>query len=69
MSRYILSQEARNDLREIKNYIAEDSIEAAQRLINEFRQAFRTLSKTPGIGHTRGDLTTRPMLFKPVAPI
>ena len=66
MSRYILSQEARNDLREIKDYIAEDSIEAARRLMSEFRQAFRKLSKTSGIGHTRGDLTNKPVLFKPV---
>jgi plasmid stabilization system protein ParE len=64
VSGYILSQEARNDLREIKNYIAEDSIEAARRLMREFRQAFRKLSKTSGIGHTRGDLTNRPVLFK-----
>jgi plasmid stabilization system protein ParE len=66
MSGYILSQEARNDLREIKNYIAADSIEAARRLMSEFRQAFRKLSKTPGIGRARGDLTNRPVLFKPV---
>jgi len=64
VSGYILSQEARNDLREIKNYIAEDSIEAARRLMREFRQAFWKLSKTSGIGHARGDLTNRPVLFK-----
>ena len=45
MSRYILSAEAREDLREIKNYIAGDSIEAARRVIADFRQAFCELAK------------------------
>ena len=47
MSGYILSQEARNDLREIKDFIAEDSIGAARRLIGEFREAVRKLARMP----------------------
>jgi plasmid stabilization system protein ParE len=66
MRRFVLSQEARHDLREIKNYIAMDSIASARRIIAEFRQAFRELGKTPGMGHTRQDLTKRPVLFWPV---
>src|SRR5579862_6434594 len=66
MRQVVLSQEARHDLREIKNYIAMDSIAIARRVIPEFRQAFRELGKTPGIGHTRQDLTRRPVLFWPV---
>jgi toxin ParE1/3/4 len=66
MRRFVVSKEARDDLREIKNYIAEDSIANARRVIGEFRHAFLELAKTPGMGHTRQDLTNRPVLFWPV---
>ena len=66
MTAYILSQEARNDLREIKSYIAADNLEAARRMIAEFRRAFRALARMPGMGHTRLDVTARPLRFWPV---
>ena len=40
MSRYILSATARQDLREIKHYIAENSLDAASRFLDAF---FETL--------------------------
>ncbi len=55
MSRYVLSQEAREDLREIKLYIAKDSTAAARRVIAQFRQAFRSVAKMPRMGHGRED--------------
>jgi plasmid stabilization system protein ParE len=66
MRRFVLAKEARHDLREIKNYIAEDSISSARRVISDFRHAFLELARTPGMGHTRQDLTIRPVLFWPV---
>ena len=66
MRRYKLSKEARQDLRQIKEYIAEDSIDAALRMVTEFREAFRLLAQSPGIGHRRPDLTPRTLLFWPV---
>jgi toxin ParE1/3/4 len=66
MKRFVLSEEARDDLQEIKSYIAEKSIEGARRVITEFRHAFRELGNTPGMGHRRQDLTKRPVLFWPV---
>ena len=66
MRRVVVSKQARHDLREIKNYIAEDSIANARRVLAEFRDAFLELGKTPGMGHTRQDLTKRPVLFWPV---
>jgi plasmid stabilization system protein ParE len=66
MRRLVVSKEARHDLREIKNYIAEDSIASARRVLAEFRHAFLELRKSPGIGHTRQDLTKWPVLFWPV---
>jgi plasmid stabilization system protein ParE len=37
MSRYVLSAEARQDLREVIGYIALDSVDAAGRVLDEFR--------------------------------
>jgi plasmid stabilization system protein ParE len=66
MSRYVLSAEARQDLREVIGYIALDSVDAAGRVLDEFRQAFRSLAAEPGMGHQRHDLTKRPVRFWPV---
>jgi len=52
MRRFVVSKEARRDLREIKNYIAEDSIASARRVLAKFRHAFLELGKSPGMGHT-----------------
>lgn len=59
MSRYILSGEAQADLREIRDYIAEDSVRAARRVMPEFTSAFRGLALMRYKGHRREDLTSR----------
>ena len=59
MSRYVLSKEAQADLRDIRDYIAKDSLRAAQRVLSEFTEAFRGLSQMPRKGHVREDLTAR----------
>lgn len=66
MTRYVLSKDAYLDLDGIWDYIAEDSIEAADRWIGELFNAFDVIGKNPGIGHKREDLTTYPVLFWPV---
>jgi plasmid stabilization system protein ParE len=66
MSGYVLSVEAEHDLEEIWDWIAQDSIDAADRWIEELFDAFERLAKTPRIGHTREDLTNLPVLFWPV---
>ena len=66
MSGYVLGRDAERDLNEIWDYIAEDSVEAADRLIAEFFEAFEALARNPGIGHTRRDLTPSQVLFWPV---
>ena|SRR5579864_3627536 len=63
MSGYILSPQAVEDLFEIWQYIAQDSENAASRVQSEFFETFRALSRTPGQGHQRRDLTARPVLF------
>ena len=66
MKEYFLSVEAELDLDEIWSYIAQDKIDAADRWIARLFDAFEALARTPGMGHTRKDLTDHPVLFWPV---
>jgi plasmid stabilization system protein ParE len=66
VTQYVLSGDADRDLDEIWDYIAEDSIDAADQWIGRLFDAFDAIGKAPGIGHKRGDLTTYPVLFWPV---
>jgi plasmid stabilization system protein ParE len=66
MSGYVLGTAAELDLDEIWEYIAEDSIDAADRWIERLFDAFEKLAQNPGIGHKREDLTAYPVLFWPV---
>ena len=64
MSRgYQLTPEARANLDEICAFIAEDSVDAALRVLDAFEHTFDQLAATPGIGHRREDLTARPVKF------
>jgi plasmid stabilization system protein ParE len=56
VAQFVLSPEARDDLREIRGYIARDSSEAAQRVLTELRTAMRRLAEMPQMGHLREDL-------------
>jgi antitoxin ParD1/3/4 len=66
MALYELSTEAQNDLFEIWTHIAADSVDLANRIYEEFHALFGSLGQTPGQGHTREDLTGRPVLFFPL---
>ena len=63
MSAFRLSPEASQDIIEIYEYIAQDSIEAAERVRVELLEAMRGLAQMPGKGHRREDLTKWPVLF------
>ncbi len=63
MKPYSLSLGADQDLDEIWKYIARDSIEAADRWIDTLYEAFDFISRTPGCGHARSDLTDRKVRF------
>ena len=60
---YNLSPEAFDDLWDIWQRIAEDSVDLANRIDDEFHQLFISIAQHPGQGHTRKDLTNRPVLF------
>ena len=66
MNRYELSPEAVDDLVNIREFVAADNPAAADRLIEEFFSAFEHLAAWPRSGHSRNDLTERPVLFWPV---
>ena len=66
VSLYDVSAEAQSDLFEIWRCIAGDSVELANRIESEFYELFASLGRLPRQGHTRKDLTRRPVLFFPL---
>ena len=66
MSNYIFGSGVERDLDIIWEYITDDSLDAADRWIAKLFDAFEALARTPGIGHTREDLTSYNVLFWPV---
>ena len=66
MSGYILGRDAVLDLEGIWDYIAKDSVDAADSWIDRLCDVFENLGRNPGIGHRREDLTPLPVLFWPV---
>ena len=67
MSEFVLHPHAAKDLEEIWEYIAADSLDAADRVREEIYDAIQSLVPLPYAGHTRPDLTSRPLRFKPFA--
>jgi plasmid stabilization system protein ParE len=66
MADYLLSPEALEDLQSIWDFVAADSTDAADKLLDKLFEAFETLARWPGQGHTRADLTNRDVHFWPV---
>jgi plasmid stabilization system protein ParE len=61
--RFVLTPEAKADLREILFDIAEDSPDTAERIRSEFFVALTRLGRTPGIGHYHEELLDRRYRF------
>jgi plasmid stabilization system protein ParE len=66
MPSYFLVPQARADLRAILNHIAEDSVDAADKVLTRFLEVFELLGENPEAGHFREDLTSAPVRFFPV---
>ena len=66
MSFYVLSAGAEVDLDEIWELIALDSLDAADRWIDNLFKPFGRIARNIGIGHARKGLTSHPVLFWPV---
>ena len=66
MKPFILTPRAEQDVRDIWDYMADDSIEAADRVLAALEKTMRRLAKNPGIGHLREELADRRHRFFPV---
>lgn len=63
MKRYILTPRAKRDVNEIWGYIADDNIEAADRVLDALESAMVRLAKNPGLGHWREELADKSHRF------
>jgi len=61
--RFLLTPEAKSDLRDILLDISEDNPDAAERLRSELYDAFQRLGRSPGIGHYHEELLNRRYRF------
>ena len=64
MSAYALHPEAFSDLDDIREHIAEDNPDAADRVITEIFNGIRALLAFPNQGYRRPSLSSRPLRFK-----
>jgi toxin ParE1/3/4 len=60
---YALHPEAFADLDDMRDYIAKDSPDAADRVMAEIFDAIRRLVPFPDQGHRRPELSSRPLRF------
>lgn len=63
MTGYAFHPQALSDLDEVWEFISADSIDAADRVIEEILAAIRAVVPFPHAGHTRPDLSSRPLRF------
>ena len=63
MARYVLSEPAAEDVREIIAYLRARSPQAAKKVRADLRAAMRMLAEFPHIGHVREDVTDKPVRF------
>lgn len=66
MSGFVLHPQAYTDLEEIWEYIAADNLGAADRVREEIYEAIQSLVPFPYVGHSRPDLSARPLRFQSV---
>jgi len=68
VKRYLLSAEAKLDLADIRAYLTEEAgARTARHVLKQIKDALDFLSRTPGAGHIREDLTDAPVKFWPVS--
>jgi plasmid stabilization system protein ParE len=66
MSGFVLHPDAYADLDEIWEFIAAENLSAADGILEEIHQAIGALVPFPKAGHSRNDLTSKPLRFQPV---
>lgn len=63
MTGFVFHPEAENDLNEIWEFLAESSLDAADRVVGEIRDAVEGLLRFPHQGYRRPDLTSSSLRF------
>jgi len=63
MSGFVLHPDAITDIEEIWGYIAADNRSAADRVLTEIHTAIVSLVQFPHVGHSRSEITSRPLRF------
>ncbi len=67
MMRYLLTDEAKQDLTDIRRYITREAgARVAKSTLTKIKEAFVFLGRTSGAGHVREDLTAEPVKLWPV---
>jgi len=56
---FVLTPLAARDLGDIWNYLAEDNLQAADRVLLALEKAMNKLARRPGLGHLREDLADK----------
>jgi antitoxin ParD1/3/4/toxin ParE1/3/4 len=56
---FVLTPRAEQDVSDIWNYIADDNIESADRVVAAIKNAIIKLTQNPGIGHWREELADK----------
>jgi len=65
VKRFVLTRLAQRDLEEISAYVANDSVKAATRILDDLEAKIRALARNPGMGHAREDLADKRHRFFP----
>jgi plasmid stabilization system protein ParE len=64
MRRYLLTDEAKLDLADIKNYLVREAgSRIAKSVMSKIKETLEFLSRTPGAGHVREDLIGEALKF------
>jgi antitoxin ParD1/3/4/toxin ParE1/3/4 len=63
MSKFVLTRRAKVDVQLIWNHIAEDNIDAADKVKDELRLAMRQMAEMPGMVHRRSDVIDTRLRF------
>lgn len=62
--RYVFSPEAEQDIDDIKDYVTKEAgARIARQVLKQIKDAVTFLSRTPGAGHSREDLTGSAVRF------
>ena len=63
MSQYFLSSTAEKDINEIITYLAKENANTARKFLDSLHQITGLIAENPLMGHTKEDLTSRPVRF------